>query len=115
MRGDVLVRRYSGKGTQGGRVVAKEVITCNGNWSLLLGCFPRIAEAICQYLHHYFLLFCLNARSLPACRYHWVFSCLPHPSGSTTLSSSGLEIALLFVQHLTQKGLKHTTNGLVHY
>lgn len=114
MRGEAPVWQNPGKGTQEWSVVAKEVIRWNGNWSLSLGCFPRIAETICWYLHHYFLLLCQNTGKTAVCLHHQVLSCLPPPSGSTTLSSSGLEIILLLVQHLTQKGLKHMTNGLVH-
>lgn len=58
---------------------------------------------------------CWQNCSLPARRYYGVLSCLPHPSGSTTLSCSSLEITLLFVQPLTQKRLKYMTNGIVHH
>lgn len=37
--------------------MAKEVIRSNGSWFFLLGCSPRIAEAIYQQLYHYFLSF----------------------------------------------------------
>lgn len=57
---------------------------------------------------------CWQNCNLPARRHYRVLCCLPHPSGSPSVSCSGLEITL-FEQPLAQKRLKHVTNGLVHH
>lgn len=76
MRREALVRRYSGKGTQGGRAMAMEVIRCNGNGALL-GSFSRLAEATCQYLDHYVLVLCLDAGKTAVCLHADTTRCSP--------------------------------------
>jgi len=55
-----MVRRYSGKGTQGESRVGWEVSRCKGNGALLPDFLPRIAEAIYRHIHSYFLHLCQN-------------------------------------------------------